>query len=291
MRTYPDAYRDESEHSPPDAARQRARLAALRSEVQAIERRSPTPGRSALQGMAAWGFGAADLDAWIGGGLETGALHEVRPAAASAAAWASAEAFALALGRRRLVMLEGAGRHASAPILWVAPAVLGGEHGLPYGPGLATLGLDPARLLLVAPRRMSDALWAMEEGLKSASLALVVGLLGEAIALTPARRLALAAAAHGTPCLAVTTPRASVTPATATRWRIAPSPSRPPPFDAAAPGAALFTIALERCRARPRAAEMPAMSLEWSDEACRFRLVCEFQHRPALSRRAARRAG
>ena len=75
----------------------------------------------------------------------------------------------------------------------------------------------------------------MEEGLRSQSLALVIGVLGEA-ELTPARRLSLAAAEHLTPCLLVTDPRLSPAGSTATRWRVGARGSASHPFDGAAPG-------------------------------------------------------
>ena len=65
-----------------------------------------------------------------------------------------------------------------------------------YGPALLQFGIDPMRLILVRTRRDSDALWAMEEGLRCSQIAAVVGELGD-ISLTASRRLQLAAEETG----------------------------------------------------------------------------------------------
>src|SRR5690606_22758837 len=94
-------------------------------------------------------------------------------------------------------------------------------------------------------------------------------------------------AAHNSPCLLLTNPRAETTPATATRWRVGPLPSAQHPFDPRAPSALRLAVDLERCRVQPVAAETASFSLEWCDEALCFRLA------PAVADRtdAARRAG
>ena len=58
--------------------------------------------------------------------------------------------------------------------------------------------MDPASLLLVETATAADALWVIEEALKSGSVVLAGAMLDE-VALTPARRLSLAAAAGKTP--------------------------------------------------------------------------------------------
>lgn len=255
----------------------------------AMVRGSPSQQAADCETKPVWRLGADEVDVLLGpDGLEIGGVHEVKPAlhgpgVSWAATWAAAFAFSLALGIRRSAMDAG---RAQSPILCCRPAALANELGGLYGPGLRALGLTPDRLVIVETANAADTLWAMEEGLRSGSLALVLGLL-ETVPLTPARRLALAAAAHRSPCLLLTHPRAEATAATATRWRIGPAPSAPHPFDRNAPGAPRFTVDLERCRAQPLSVAKASFSLEWCDEALCFRLA------PGVADRAdaARRAG
>ncbi len=109
------------------------------------------------------------------------------------------------------------------PILWVMAPNSVQEHGLPYGPGLAAMGVDPARILLVRPRTQADALWALEEGLTSGALA---ACLGDCIIpdLTQARRLSLATRQHSTACLLLS-PRPTAAGAAHSQWYIKAQPS------------------------------------------------------------------
>lgn len=238
------------------------------------------PFEASRRRLPPWRLGAREIDGLLpAAGLEDDALHEIKPVLpapgqAAAAAVAAAQQFTLALAGRRLATLSGSAdpRMASAPVLWCVPAATAADTGRPYGQGLMAFGLDPGRLLVAEAATAADALWVLEEGLASGSLALAIGLVDE-IDLTPARRLSLAAAAKRTPCLLVTGARSAPAGATATRWRAGPAPGGEHPFDAAAPGAPRFEIALERCRRAPQAAAMPPVSLEWCDEAYRFRMA------------------
>ncbi len=279
----------------------------MRARIEALERHSSSPALRALISDPArplsasppWTLGAPEIDAHLAGGLDAASLHEVKPqacardaaagssAGASAGQWAVALGFALRLAVRRLDALARSGAHAQ--ILWCWPSAFARELGLPCGQGLAALGLDPSSCLFVETKRASEALWAMEEGLKSASLALVVGVLKEA-ELTPARRLSLAAAGSLTPCLMVTDPRAPAAGSTATRWRIGARGSAPHSFEGNAPGAARYAVSLERCRNGARASQALSLPLEWSDETHRFRVapaLADRAHEPRHARRGA----
>jgi protein ImuA len=219
--------------------------------------------------------------------LDLAGVHEVKPAAGGAGERLAALAFALRLAVRRRHEMSALDRR--APILWSLSSTLARELGWPYGPGLAGLGLDPSAVIIVETKRATDTLWVLEEGLKSASLALVLGLLDE-VSLTAARRLSLAAKQHLVPCLLLTAAHAPATAATATRWRIAPARTAPHPFDPLAPGASRATVTLERCRNRPAAEAEASLTLEWSDETHRFRVAPLVAHRAHAAPDARRRA-
>ena len=148
-----------------------------------------------------------------------------------------------------------------------------------YGPGLASLGLPPSRLLIVEARRPADVAWAMEQGLASGALALVVGEIPD-LALTPARRLSLAAALHGTPVLALSSPHTAGIGPAHTRWRIAAAPSAPHRLVRDLPGARRLSVTLARCRHGPAHA---SILLEWCHEALCFRLAAPLADRAAAA--------
>lgn len=261
-----------------------ARLERLRALLAALERRqglsrtsiAVTSAGSAER--AGWTLGAPEVDEWLPGRqLDAASLSEIKPETYKDTP--AALIFALQLAARRL----GMGRDGSAPrpvssglVVWCWPFRLARESGGLYGPGLAHLGLDPRRLLLVETATPAETLWAMEESIGSEAAAIVIGCLDE-VALTPARRLALGAAAHHTPALVVTAARSATMAATFARWRIAAAPSAPHPFDPAAPGDPRFTLTLERCRGTALGALPPSSLVEWShdtsQDAYRFRVA------------------
>ena len=194
-----------------------ARLEALRARIRRL---GGHPGKG-RRGVLALGAAAID-GALPWGGLPRAALHEVigRPGAASGFAAALLARFA---GPRGVV-------------LWCRR-----ERGL-YGPGLAALGLDSARLIVVRGRTHRDVLWAMEEGLRSGAPAAV---LGEADGARPValRRLQLAAETGGVAALLLHRDNRQNPPsitAAVTRWRVAAAP--------AAGDAPRWRLDLVRCR-------------------------------------------
>ena len=277
-----------------------SRLLALRESIRAIERMPPalsTFGADALPGSlrhleasSAWTLGEKSIDDIIGAtGLDTAGVHEFKSAAdmPMAAAHASALRFALALVVRRL--LSAGSSRQNKHVLLCATQARYAEAGAPYGPGLIALGIDPSRLLLVETARETETLWAIEEGLKSKSLALVFGQVSD-IPLTPARRLALAADGASTPCFLLTHPRSSPAAATATRWRVAPAPSAGHGLDPSAPGAPRFRVELERCRSAQTSLPSVPYLLEWCDAAYRFRVVSSLGNGSSHPRQAKERS-
>jgi protein ImuA len=209
--------------------------------------------------------------------LQQGGLHEIKPER-----YRDTPA---ALGFALAVIAAAAQTNCRGLVLWCLTRTAGREWGRPYGPALFRSGLYPARLLIVEARTADDAAWALEEGLKSGAL---VACLAQIPIKTPlaARRLGLAAQASRTPCLLLSghggadlsgMPGTGL-PGTLTRWRIATEPSLPPPFDAAAPGAASWRLTLERCRGRA-----PGMSfrVEFSHESDRLRVAAASSDRAA----------
>ena len=266
-------------------------IEGLRRRIREIERHALLSPEKAGAVTAPWLLGAPEADARLGrAGLDTAGVHEMKPMTEGSAAGskAAALAFALRLAARRLQRMAS-GSCGLPRLLWCAPAAAAHETGLVYGPGLAALGLNPRSILIVETARETDALWAIEEGLNSGGLALVIGLL-LTVALSPARRLSLAAERHGTPCLLITEARTPPAAATATRWRIGPAPSPGHPLDPRAPGSTRCQVSLERCRSAPPGPETSFL-LEWSDETPGFRMAADVADRAVATPYALRRAG
>ncbi len=248
---------------------------------------SPHPGMAVLRSVCSFlppkvppplHFGIAAIDARLpAGGLASHGLHELKPQTLRDAGSALALALALAAGRKE----------PPRPILMVLAGRSACEHGLPYGPGLASLGLAPERLILITAKRAADALWAIEEGLRARTLGAVIASL-DAVAMLPARRLVLAADEGATPCFLLTGPSKASISVAHTRWRIASRPSAPHPFDPAAPGAWRCALTLERCRQGPSDL---TWNLEWSDASYSFDLAAEVSAGALAAPGAGRRTG
>ena len=245
-----------------------ALIAALRRHIARLEQAIPafTPARGR---EAAWSLGIAAADAHLPlQGLERAGLHAIAPQAYGD--MPAAMGFAAALALRHFALSPGERR----PLLWVRLEPQAREYGRLYGHGFESLGLPRARLVTVTLKRPAEALWTMEEALKSGALALVIGDAEAANAgLTATRRLQLAAQAGKSAGLLVFgRPDATAT-ASHTRWVAGAGPSRSPPRDLAAPGFPAWSIELTRARGgRPG-----AWILEWQHAPHRFTVVPGFR--------------
>ena len=197
-------------------------IAELRARIKSLEQ---------FQTGDALPLGLKTIDSALpGGGLTRGALHEflgVGPADGAATAF-----LAFVLGKL-LATTEG-------PALWVT------FRDDLFPPGLLSFGCPPHRLLLARCQTASEALWAMEEGLRCPALAGVAGN-ADPLSFTWTRRLQLAAIRARRPLfLSRHHAASSEASAAVTRWHVASTPSM-----AAAglgPGAPCWRLDLIRCR-------------------------------------------
>jgi len=230
-------------------------LAGLRRRIARI---AASGGPSGARGGGWLASGDAGFDAALGGGLAAGRVHEMFVADPLDAA--SAAAFAM------LLALRGGG---TAPLLWLRTADAARRGGCLYAPGIAELGGDPDRLLLIEAGDANALLAAANDAARCPGPAAVVveswGRL-PALDLTAGRRLALGARDAGVTLLLLRL-AAEPTPSVAeTRWRIAAAPSRE--LEANAPGAPAFDLELLRWRAGPAGARW---RLEWNRDDQAFR--------------------
>jgi protein ImuA len=227
------------------------RLAALRTRL-AVGETSPRP---------ALPLGLPSVDCHLpGGGLALGPPHEIAPAEPGDGA--AALAFALALCARRLA--GGAGE---------ALIAAGPGQPLPYGHGLAGLGLDPGRALLLEAGGDGDVFRALEAALHARCLSVLVGLLGGGLPLKAGRRLQLAAEGSDPPLVLIFRPAGPGAPnGAATRWSIASAPGGIDRFGGV--GAPRWRARLERCRNGRGGSWL----LEWDSAAHRLHLPERLAH-------------
>jgi protein ImuA len=166
-------------------------------------------------------FGLPSIDGALPhGGLARGHLHEVIEGGAASEYASLATLFAAGVVARL-----------SGPVLWCLRT-----RDL-FAPALARVGLHPDRVIYCETWKDRDVLPAMEEGLRCAGLAGVIGEVGK-LSLTASRRLQLVAGESGVTALVLRRWRnshekqfAADPTAAATRWRVSPSTSLPSPFD------------------------------------------------------------
>ncbi len=201
-------------------------------------------------------FGTPKIDAAFGGGLLRSALHEIY--ATKTAHLGAASGFATALALRAAE---------TRPILWARQDFLETETGAINASGLAELGVDIERFILIRARDAEGVLRAGEQAARCTALgAVVIQPWGEPkiVNFTASRRLSLAAAKSNVPIFML---RAAASPsqsAAATRWSVQSAPSRA--LDANAPGFPAFELTLLRHRGGMAGSHW---YLEWSrDRKC-----------------------
>ncbi|MEM7442968.1 MAG: inducible mutagenesis protein A [Pseudomonadota bacterium] len=268
-----------SRASPSASSLQQAVLSDLRHRIAAIEGRAPRyddgPNRPANQSTPAqepnalnWRFGVQAIDTALPDGrLASSGLHDIAPDTYGDGP--AAMGFCLALLHRLQATSRGS-------VLWCEHTYMAREFGALYGPGLAALGIDPDRLILVQVGRDKEVLWAMEEGLRAATLSAVIGEVATAD-FTASRRLSLACADSATPALLLRHHRDTTTSAARTRWRVAAQPGVAEEWDTRAPGQPHWFLELTRCRGgRPG-----SWHVEWNNATGDFRLATPLADRTA----------
>jgi protein ImuA len=245
----------------PARARNRARVVhELRRLLPRIE--------SGVAGERILSFGLPALDSYLShGGLPFGALHEITPQRDGDIP-ACFGFIAAMLGR----VPPG------DPVIFIFTQNLTGHSRL-YGHGLMALGLDPGRVLLVETQDDRQALWAIEEALRSGVPAAVVGMIGTSIDLKSAQRLNLAAGDSGRLLFLVQPARLASLNVAMTRWRIGAETTAKDRFGLIAHWR--WRLSLERCR-NGRTGEW---RVEFDHAAHCFSLApplahCSLPHRP-----------
>ena len=232
-------------------------IESLRAKIRLIE-----AGEKRASGVLP--FGVPEIDRRLpGGGLATGALHEVAGGSNGAVHAAAAALFAAGIAAR-----------SGGPVLWcVARQDL-------FAPALAQAGLPPDRIVYAEAGNEEAVLACFEEGLRHNGLGAVVAELSR-LSLTNSRRLQLAAESSGTIGIAVRRWRRQAdavdfgqATASVTRWRITALPQSPSPV----PGVerARWQVELIRCRGAGSA----DFELEACNEQGRLNLPADLADRP-----------
>jgi protein ImuA len=220
-----------------------ATLSRLRQDVAKLEGH-PTALDPGARRLA---LGIGPIDARLQGGLVAASLHEVAPDAM--ADCGAAVGFTLALAAQAAAVGGGA---VARDTLWIQTGFAALEAGDLYGRGCELFGLPLRRLLILQVAHPLDALWAMEEALKSHALASVIAELpkdGARADLTATRRLTLAARGSGSFGFLLRHRPSPLTSSAETRWEIAAAPGRTDRFGGL--GRTAFAVSLVKNRCGP----------------------------------------
>lgn len=158
-------------------------------------------------------LGVEGADAALGGGLATGALHEVH-----AGDWGAA-------GFAACLAIRAAGR---MPFFWVRPDYEALEYGEISPMGLLELGGDPSRMILVRTAQASEALAAAADIVAVAAVGALVLELSrnpKSLDLVASRKLAFAAATSGVTVFLLREGAREMPSAATTRWQVRTAPA------------------------------------------------------------------
>ena len=238
-------------------------IAALRRKVARIEACAPGAAPVLVP------LGHAGVDAELGGGLLRGRLHEIFADEPRDAA--SAAGFAAMLACR--IAPRG------GPVVWLRETWTEGCSGGVHAPGLAGLGMDPARLVLGAIGDATALLRVAAEMARCREVAVLVievWRMPRVLDLTATRRLAVAAEASGVTALMLRVDAQPMPSAAWTRWSVRAAPSLS--VGANAPGLPALSIQVLRQRG---GSEGRRWQMEWDRDESVFREVPPIG--PALS--------
>ncbi len=202
-------------------------------------------------------------------GLEEAAAAEPRD-------WGAAAAFALWRAD-----LAGDSR----PLALVTIKAWRAERGGFSARGLLALGIDPAGVVQVRAEREIEALWAMEEALKSGAVRGGIATVEQA-SLVATRRLDFAAREGCAAAVLLRVQGGADLSAARLRWRLRAQPSAAHPFDPRAPGDARLKAELTRRRDGP----LGAWDLEQDHETHRLRLAAGLADHGLVQGRQSRAA-
>ncbi len=183
------------------------------------------------------------------------------------------------------VLINKLVKNLDTPILWC-------QHGNDLcGQGLIEFGINPDRLIIIKGKSDNDILWAMEEGLRSASIS---GVIGKLFNIPPiaGRRLQLASEENSLPCFLIRPEdryksQQSITPTNAalTRWHVTAAPSITPASGRGI-GAPRWDLELQRYRysalnlqkqknKQRKAGRVMSWQVEWSHETGNLSVVAD----------------
>ena len=210
------------------------------------------------------------------GEIPTPCLGLEEASAAEPRDWGAAAAFALWRADR-----AGDPR----PLVLVTVKTWRSERGAVSARGLQALGIDPGRVIQVKAEREIDALWALEEALKSGAVRGAVGTVEQA-SLVATRRLDFAAREGRATGVLLRICGAGDLSAARLRWRLKAEASAAHPFDPRAPGNARLKAELTRRRDGP----LGAWDLEQDHETHRLRLAAGLAYHGLVQGRQIRAA-
>jgi protein ImuA len=227
-------------------------LATLRGTIERLEAGGLRHDASRVS------LGHRPVDATLQGGLVRGALHEVfAPEGRQAAA---ATGFIAGLAWRAAQ---------ARPLMWVWQDFVALESGLLSMNGLAELGLDPRRIVMVHAADIDMALRVTADALACNALgAVVLDVWGEArqLDLVASRKLTLTAQTSGIACLVLRTSAQPMASTAETRWIVRAAHSPPAP-EWSAWGAPMLDAQL----VRNRHGRTGQWIMEWNCDECLFR--------------------